>query len=449
MAEKLLNYDRGIVRQDTYYNCGPASGQIVLSARGIVVSEAALGKEMGTHTGGTDYIGLVEKSLDKRVPQAQYTSVYMPNDPPSSAQREKLWNDLVRSINGGWGVVANIVAPPNNYPRAVAPSTQNLRYSGGTVYHYVAIMGYSDEGGRRRVWFADPGFAPYGCWVSFDQFATLVPPKGYAYAAATVPAPSVPAPQPPAEGAIGTYRGAPVARAGAGSNAANNTKQVIVIHDTEGGYEGAISWMINQRNGSYHIIRALAGQGARLVPDSRQAWGAMPTGNRIGLHICLEGYAKWTRAEWLSKGRAGLEGMAHDIAAWSKQYGIPLVKLSPAQVRAGQRGICTHADISAAFRETDHTDPGSGFPLDLVIARAKQILSGNNQGGFLMALNDAEQKELLRKTREIHDQLGPKLPSWGEGSSFGKDTKGNELTLRDGLIAGLRRLEAAVKGASK
>ena len=48
-------------------------------------------------------------------------------------------------------------------------------------------------------------------------------------------------------------------------------------------------------------------------------------------------------------------------------------------MKAGQRGICTHADISAAFRESDHTDPGSGFPLDLVIARAREL----NQGGIV------------------------------------------------------------------
>ena len=174
-------------------------------------------------------------------------------------------------------------------------------------------------------------------------------------------------------GAIGEYKGAPVVRNGAGSNSVNNTKQVIVVHDTEGGYEGAISWMVSQQNGSYQILRALGGHGTRLVPDNRQAWGAGPKGNQIGLHICLEGYARFSRAEWLSKGKNGLEGMARDIAAWSKQYNIPLVRITPAQVRAGQRGICTHHDISLAFGQSDHTDPGPGFPLDLVIARAREI----------------------------------------------------------------------------
>ena len=203
--------------------------------------------------------------------------------------------------------------------------------------------------------------------------------------------------------ALGVYRGAPVARSGFGSNSAVPTRQVIVVHDTEGSYEGAISWMKSQQNGSYHVIRALAGQGARLVPDTRQAWGAMPTGNRIGLHVCLEGYARWTRDEWLAKGRDGLEGMAHDIAAWAKSYSIPLVRLTAADVKAGKRGICTHADITAAFRESTHTDPGSGFPLDLVIARAREL----NQGGIVALTPEQDIKAQLTGSPEPG-----KYPGW-------------------------------------
>lgn len=50
-------------------------------------------------------------------------------------------------------------------------------------------MGYSDAGGR-RLWIADSGFSPYGYWLSFDQFCTLIVPKGYAYSVA-VPLESV------------------------------------------------------------------------------------------------------------------------------------------------------------------------------------------------------------------------------------------------------------------
>ncbi|NKT91728.1 peptidase C39 [Rhodococcus hoagii] len=192
MTTKQLPYDRSIVRQETGYWCGPASAQVVLNSRGIHVDESVLASEMGTTWNGTDFIGQIERVLDQRVPDARYTSVQMPNDPPTEEQCARLWRDIVRSIDAGWGVIVNIVAPPSNYPRAVAPSTISPAYSGGTVYHYMSVMGYDDE--RRSVWIADSGFTPFGYWLGFDQLATLIPPKGYCYVdvepAITEPAPA-------------------------------------------------------------------------------------------------------------------------------------------------------------------------------------------------------------------------------------------------------------------
>lgn len=181
---KQLDYPRTHVKQDTYYNCGPASSQtIILAATGEVVDEGVLGRELGTTVNGTDYIGQFPAVLNRHMEGAGYRHRDMPNDPPTGAQKEQLWADLTASIDAGYGVVANIVAPPSNYPKAVWPSTINPAYAGGTVYHYIALLGYSDEG-QRKVWVADSGFAPYGYWLSFDQLATLIPPKGYAYATA-------------------------------------------------------------------------------------------------------------------------------------------------------------------------------------------------------------------------------------------------------------------------
>jgi len=184
VREKVLDYPRDQVQQDTIYNCGPASVQTIVRARTReLVTEAQLGRELGTHRGGTDWIGQFPRVLDAHLPGAEYQIVEMPNDPPTSAQRDTLWRNLTASIDAGYGAVANIVAPPSNYPRAVAPSTISPAYSGGTVYHYVAVMGYSEAGGR-RYWIADSGFWPYGYWISHDQLATLIPPKGYAYSTA-------------------------------------------------------------------------------------------------------------------------------------------------------------------------------------------------------------------------------------------------------------------------
>lgn len=204
--EKRLDYPRDQVGQDTAYNCGPASAQTVIrAATGKLINEHDLARAMGTHRGGTDWIGLITPVLNRHIPGADYLTRQMPNDPPSTAQRDLLWRDITGSIDAGYGVVANIVAPPNNYPRKSYTSTQNLQYGGGTVYHYLAVMGYAvDDHGVKHVWLADSGFRPYGCWVTFSQFATLIPPKGYAAATAkpkpkptpTPPAPPTPKPVP-------------------------------------------------------------------------------------------------------------------------------------------------------------------------------------------------------------------------------------------------------------
>jgi lysozyme family protein len=183
-GEKVLRYDHSIVPQETGYWCGPAAAQVVLNSRGIHVTERELARSIGTHMGGTDYVGLIERDLDRRVPEAKYLSVYMPNDPPTSAQRERLWKDLLRGIDAGWGMIMNWVAPQSNYPRGVKGST-SPEYRGGTIYHYVTAMGYDDGYPGGAVWIADSGFPPFGYWCSFNQVATLIPPKGYTYADVT------------------------------------------------------------------------------------------------------------------------------------------------------------------------------------------------------------------------------------------------------------------------
>lgn len=179
--EVEIPYSREAVVQDTYYNCGPASTQtVVFAATGILKPEGEFAVELGTTVNGTDWIGFFPKVLNKHIPGAEYQSVEMPNDPPTADQRERLWNDIKTSVKAGHGVICNIVAPPLNYPRGVYGSISPA-YGGGVVYHYISAMGYRDGDQGRAVWIADSGFSPYGYWISLDQLASLIPPKGYAY----------------------------------------------------------------------------------------------------------------------------------------------------------------------------------------------------------------------------------------------------------------------------
>jgi hypothetical protein len=157
--------------QQTGYWCGPAATRIAISARtGNIPSQATLAAQLGTTTNGTDYIGQVTGVLNQDLGTGWYETKNMPNDPPTQAQRNLLWQDIVLDINNGWAIVANIVAPANNHPPG---------YPNYTIYHYFTVIGYDSS--DMTVKIADP--ASFGgnqiYWLTFNQLATLIPPKGY------------------------------------------------------------------------------------------------------------------------------------------------------------------------------------------------------------------------------------------------------------------------------
>lgn len=168
-SSKVLNVDAQA--QETGYWCGPASTRIALSAHMSPPSQAALASELGTTTNGTDWIGQITGELNTYLGAGTYTTHEMPSDPPTAEQRDRLWADIVHSIDHGYVVVANIVAPPGNQPPNY-PADQ-------TIYHYLTVYGYDQQ--TRQVNIADPanfgGTTRYS--LSFDQLSTLIPPKGY------------------------------------------------------------------------------------------------------------------------------------------------------------------------------------------------------------------------------------------------------------------------------
>ncbi|WP_431231459.1 C39 family peptidase [Mycolicibacterium psychrotolerans] len=228
MTTRVLPFDRSITPQDTGYWCGPASAQVTLNSRGIRVDENTLAREIGTTQNGTDNVGLIEtRCLDKRLPDARYTSVYPGGlkigSParPADVRKTEFWWNCVRSIDNGYPVILNFVVPPNNRPRGVKGSP-NPSYGNTKTFHYVTVVGWSDEGnnGRPALAIADSGFRPFFYWIDFEQAFSLIHAdlyKGYAFAdlpviapapagstvppgipVADKPAPAVPPPAPPA-----------------------------------------------------------------------------------------------------------------------------------------------------------------------------------------------------------------------------------------------------------
>ncbi len=110
----------------------------------------------------------------------------------------------------------------------------------------------------------------------------------------------------------------------------------------------------------------------QCVREDDIAWHARG-GNASSIGIELAGYAGQRALGWNDDySRAVVERAARLTAEVCERYGIPMRRLRAADLVAGRRGVTGHADVSAAFRKSDHWDPGPGLPLDAVPAPSAQ-----------------------------------------------------------------------------
>jgi N-acetylmuramoyl-L-alanine amidase-like protein len=150
------------------------------------------------------------------------------------------------------------------------------------------------------------------------------------------------------------------------SGRASGQPSVITIHTTEGSAHGS-----SAEDGAAYDQRRTDGTSAHYYIDSNsviqcvrttdRANTARATGNKIGIHYELCG--KSGSIDWNSAyAQAMLKLAAKQAARDAKKHGIPVKHLTVAQLKAGQKGFVGHIDISNAFGQSDHTDPGGRFP---------------------------------------------------------------------------------------
>jgi len=151
----------------------------------------------------------------------------------------------------------------------------------------------------------------------------------------------------------------------------NGTVTRIVIHDMEMAEAGTTAESCAQmfhtttREASAHFV-VDSDSVIQCVPLDCKAWHAPPNAGSIGIEHA--GYARQTRAQWVDTyGMAMLTRSAILTARLCDMYGLPIVKLSVSDLLAGHHGICGHADVSNAWHQTDHTDPGVNFPWDVYL----------------------------------------------------------------------------------
>ena len=155
--------------------------------------------------------------------------------------------------------------------------------------------------------------------------------------------------------------------------------KIIVLHDMEDtNYKAAAEdtgrWFENAASGGSSNFGVDNDSIQRYLPIDVIPWGA-PGANTEGVHIEQMGAASWTAADWEAKANHGRKGTL-DRAAWliahlHHELGIPIQTLTDQQLKAGHKGVTTHMQCARVWKPDTHTDPGHGYPLVLVLARAR------------------------------------------------------------------------------
>lgn len=154
----------------------------------------------------------------------------------------------------------------------------------------------------------------------------------------------------------------PAAHTSPGSNKPINR---IVIHSTvspcrEGQAVNTAAYFRSQAAiGSAHYV-VDPGTVVQVVYDSVIAWHAPPNPHSLGVELCdMPGMGLAARLRWSdAEHRRTLRRAVRLVAQLCLAYDVPVEFLDPEALKAGKRGITTHANVSAAFHESTHWDPG-------------------------------------------------------------------------------------------
>lgn len=106
----------------------------------------------------------------------------------------------------------------------------------------------------------------------------------------------------------------------------------------------------------------------QVVYDGTVAFHAPPNRHSIGIEMCdnpvpVPGKTLRSAARKVWRWRSAnhkrmLNNTARLTAELCAAYGVPVQFLTPAALRNGRRGITTHANVSSAWGQTSHWDPG-------------------------------------------------------------------------------------------
>lgn len=164
---------------------------------------------------------------------------------------------------------------------------------------------------------------------------------------------------------------------------AKRTPRFIVLHATHGAEginkdeQGSVEIanpLPKGKRKSYHYI-VDADSATCCVEAVYTAWHAGKTGNQLGIGIEICGRADQTLEQWLDQySLPTLQNAIRLCVDLCREWRFPAVLLDQQALLAGHSGITTHAIVSHTWKDSDHWDPGPGFPLNPFIEAVKREL---------------------------------------------------------------------------
>lgn len=169
--------------QDRTYWCGPATLASLVQASDVRISEKTAAKRLKTTRNGTNWYSgggtyPMEKALERYSDGFDYTPAnlaYTPTKADKKAFKERLVTNIAVHKQGIAGNAVEVTNGPhlNGHPNR-------------TIYHWVAVRGYDDDGKTTR--YADPVAGSSISWsgpveryneIDTDKIVTIFGARGY------------------------------------------------------------------------------------------------------------------------------------------------------------------------------------------------------------------------------------------------------------------------------
>jgi hypothetical protein len=167
-SDKVLSFD--FQYQPNYYYCGPAAVRIALTAHGVNLSQDDLANQLGTTVNGTDSAAETTRVLNSAIGTSFYQTSSIPGEVATPAEMDRLQADAAHAISNGYAVVANIIGG------ATDSAGVWHDFPGG---HYIAIVGYSDDGRSLQVADSSGMYGSSTYWMSTIDMANWIGTRGY------------------------------------------------------------------------------------------------------------------------------------------------------------------------------------------------------------------------------------------------------------------------------